>query len=107
MYARQVSMELNPNSRTEFVKKLDSDILPLLRKQQGFKDMITFVSPDSKFTFAVSLWDSKQSAEDYSQASYAEVTKMLSKLIQGTPKVKTFEVAHSTLQDSASRQKAA
>jgi len=107
MYARQVSMELDPNSQAEFTRKLDSEIIPLLRKQKGFRDEITFVSPDGNKAYAVSLWDDKQSAEAYSRVSYAEVTKILSKLVKGTPQVKTFDVAHSTFHKIASKQKAA
>jgi heme-degrading monooxygenase HmoA len=86
---------------------MESEIIPLLRKQAGFRDEITFVEPDGKRAFAVSLWDSKQNAEAYSQASYAEVTKMLSKLIQGTPRVKTFDVVYSTAHKIGAKQKAA
>jgi len=100
-------MELNPNGLTDFTHKLESEIIPLLRKQAGFMDEITFVEPDGKRAFAVSLWDSKQNAETYSQKSYADVTKMLSKLIKGTPQVKTFEVAHSTFHKIGAKQKAA
>ena len=107
MYARQVSMELNPNSLTDFTAKLESDIIPLLRKQAGFMDELTFVEPDGKRAFAVSLWDSKQNAEAYSQASYTDVTKMLSGMIQGTPQVKTFDVVHSTSHKIGAKQKAA
>ncbi|HEY5738456.1 MAG TPA: hypothetical protein VIW27_01965 [Gammaproteobacteria bacterium] len=107
MYARQVSMELNPNSLTNFTAKLESEIIPLLRKQAGFMDELTFVEPDGKRAFAVSLWDSKQNAEAYSQASYTDVTKMLSGMIQGTPQVKTFDVVHSTSHKIGAKQKAA
>ena len=107
MYARQVSMELNSNSQADFTQKLESEIIPLLRKQAGFMDEITFVEPGGKKAFAVSLWDSKQNAEAYGEKSYAEVTKMLSQLIQGTPRVKTFEVAHSTFHKTGAKQKAA
>ena len=107
MYARQVSMELNPNSLTNFTRKLDSEIIPLLRKQAGFIDELTFVESGGKRTFAISLWDNKQNAEAYSQKSYKEVTKMLSGLVQGTPQVKNFEVAHSTTHKIGAKEKAA
>ena len=107
MYARQVSIELKPNSQTDFTHKLESEIIPMLRKQAGFMDEITFVEPGGIRTFAVSLWDSKQNAEAYSQKSYADVTRMLSGLIKGTPRVKTFEVAHSTTHKIGTTQKAA
>lgn len=36
MYARQVAMQLKPDSRIDFTQKLESEILPLPRKQKGF-----------------------------------------------------------------------
>ena len=107
MYARQVSMELRPNSHADFTRRIESEILPLLRKQKGFQDEITFVNPTGKDAFAISLWDSKESAEAYNRASFAEVTKLLSKLVEGTPRVKSYEVANSTFHKIAATQKAA
>ncbi|MDH3757739.1 MAG: hypothetical protein OES93_07795 [Gammaproteobacteria bacterium] len=107
MYARQVSMELRPNSHADFTRRIESEILPLLRKQKGFQDEITFVNPAGKDAFAISLWDSKESAEAYNRASFAEVTKLLSKLVEGTPRVKSYEVANSTFHKIGATQKAA
>ena len=107
MYARQVSMELRPNSHADFTRRIESEILPLLRKQKGFQEEITFVNPAGKDAFAISLWDSKESAEAYNRASFAEVTKLLSKVVEGTPRVKSYEVANSTFHKIAATQKAA
>jgi hypothetical protein len=59
-------MELKPIARSDFVHKLESEILPLLRKQKGFEDEITFVSPEGINVVAFSLWENKESAEAYS-----------------------------------------
>ncbi len=107
MYARRVSVELRSNSHADFARTIESEILPLLRKQKGFQDEITFVNPAGKDAFAVSLWDSKESAEDYNRTSFAEVTKLLSKLVEGTPRVTSYEVANSTFHKIAATQKAA
>jgi len=107
MYARQVSMELKNDSRADFTHKIESEVLPLLRKQKGFQDEITFVNPAGKDAFAVSLWDNKESAEAYARASFSEVTKLLSKLVEGAPRVKSYEVANSTFHKIAATQKAA
>jgi len=96
MYARRVSMKLKPNSTVEFTQRLEKDVIPMLRKQSGFKDEITFVAPGGTDAFGVSLWDTKQNAENYSRGGYAEVTKILEKLIDGNPRVETYEVANST-----------
>lgn len=107
MYARQVTMHLTPQSTAEFARKLEADIIPLLRQQKGFQDEISFVDSNGKEAFAVSLWDSKESADAYNSGPYAEVTKLLSKLVEGTPRVKTYEVANSTFHKIAAKQKAA
>ncbi len=44
MFARRVYMRLKPDSVAEFTRKLEAEIIPLLRKQNGFQDEITFVS---------------------------------------------------------------
>jgi quinol monooxygenase YgiN len=107
MYARQVSTDLKPNSKAEFTQKMEAEIIPLLRKQKGFKDAIALIDPAGKEAFAVSLWDSKESADAYNSSTYAEVTKLLSKLVDGTPRVKAFEVANSTFHNIGAKLKAA
>jgi heme-degrading monooxygenase HmoA len=107
MYARRVSVDLKPNTKADFTNKLQAEIIPLLRKQKGFLDEITFVNADGKEAFAVSLWDNKENAEAYNRGSYVEVTKILATLVQGTPQVKTYEVANSTFHKIAATAKAA
>jgi len=107
MYARRVSLNLKPNSRGDFTRALELEIIPVLRKQKGFQDEISFVSPAGPDAFGVSLWDSKEDAESYNRGSYVEVTKILSKWIEGTPRVETFEVANSTFHKIAAAAKAA
>ena len=96
MYARRVSMKLKPNSTVEFVQRLEKDVIPMLRKQSGFQDEMTFVAHGGTEAFGLSLWDNKQSAETYDRGHFAEVTKILSKVIDGTPRVETYDVANST-----------
>jgi heme-degrading monooxygenase HmoA len=100
-------MDLKPNTKADFTNKLQAEIIPLLRKQKGFLDEITFVNADGKEAFAVSLWDNKENAEAYNRGSYVEVTKILATLVQGTPQVKTYEVANSTFHKIAATAKAA
>ena len=106
MYARRVSMKLKPNSTAEFTQRLEKDDIPMLRKQGGFRDEITFVAPGGTDAFGLSLWDSKQNADSYDRGHYAEVTKILSKVVEGTPRVETYEVANSTFHKIAAAPKA-
>ena len=96
MFAPRVYVHLKPNSVAEFTQKLEQDVLPLLRKQKGFQDEITFVSQGGKEAFGISLWDKAEDAETYNRETFAEVTKLFSKLIEGAPQVQTFNVTNST-----------
>jgi heme-degrading monooxygenase HmoA len=96
MFARKVSLQLKHNSTKDFTKKLESDVIPLLRKQQGFQDEITFTARDGKEAFGISLWDRKESAEAYGNGPYTQVQKMLEDVIDGTPRIETYEVSTST-----------
>ena len=96
MYAHRVSVHQKPNSTAAFTQRLEQQVIPMLRKQKGFEDEITFVGPAGTDAFGVSLWDNKESADAYNRGSYAEVTKILEKLVDGTPRVDTYEVSNST-----------
>lgn len=96
MYARNVLLNLKPNTSREFSQTLEKDILPMLRRQNGFKDEITFVEPNGKEAIAISLWDRKESADQYSRDTYPQVLKGLAKVVEGTPEVHSYEVANST-----------
>lgn len=96
MFARRVYLHLKPDCVAEFTQKLDTEIIPLLRKQNGFQDEITFVSPGGKEAFALSLWTRAEDAEAYNRNSYPGVAKIMSTVIEGSPRIETFDVANST-----------
>ena len=96
MYARKVSMNLKPNSVPEFTQRLNTEVIPLLRKQKGFQDEITFVGQGGTEAFGISLWDKAENAEAYNRGSYPEVAKILARVVEGTPQVETYEVSNST-----------
>jgi tRNA(Phe) wybutosine-synthesizing methylase Tyw3 len=96
MFARNISFHLKANMLSDYTKTFDKDILPLLRKQNGFKDEITFSSSGGVDVTAISLWDNKASAEKYNTNAYPEVLKTMARFIEGTPKVQTGDVINST-----------
>ncbi len=97
MFARNVSFRLKSNTHSDYIKTFENEILPLLRKQAGFKDAITLSNPNSQNAVAISLWESKAHADAYNMNHYPEVLRTLAKMIDGTPKVQTFEAVASTL----------
>jgi hypothetical protein len=96
MFARRVFLHLKPNSVAELTQRLEKEILPLLRKQKGFQDEISFVSQGGTEAFGISLWDKAENAEAYNRGAYPEVTKILATVVDGPAQVETFEVANST-----------
>jgi heme-degrading monooxygenase HmoA len=106
MFTRHVIMELKPNAATEFANVIDSKVLPLLRKQKGFRDLISFVAPDRSEAIAISFWDTKEEAEAYNVTGYAEVLKTLTGMVEGTPRVGVAEVVTSTFQKLAAAKTA-
>ena len=96
MFARNVSFHLKSNMLSDYTRTFEKDILPLLRKQNGFKDEITFSGPGGVDVTAISLWDNKANADTYNTNAYPEVLKTMARLIDGTPKVQTGEVVNST-----------
>ena len=107
MFARHVSAHLKPNSVREFTDTIDKEVTPLLRKQKGFQDEITFVSSNGTEAVGISLWDQKENAEAYDRGTYPQVLKALEKVFDGTPRLQTYEVANSTFHKIAARVAAA
>ena len=103
MFARNISVHLKPNSVAEFTRTIDQEIIPLLRRQKGFQDEITFVSANGTEAVGISLWDQKENAEVYNRGTYPQVLKALEKLFDGTPHIQTYEVANSTFHKVAGR----
>ena len=103
MFARIVSMRLKPNTTQEFTQTIEKKILPILRRQKGFRDEITFIAPGGTEAVGISLWDSREQADAYNTGSYSEVLKELNKVVEGTPQVKTYDVANSTPHNIAAR----
>jgi len=96
MFARNVSIRLKSNMLSDYTRTFDNDILPLLRRQNGFRDEITFASPGGVDVTAISLWENKTDAEAYNTTTYPEVLKTMARFIDGTPKVQTSDVVSST-----------
>jgi hypothetical protein len=96
MFARRVYLHLKPNSVGELTQRLEKQIIPLLRKQKGFQDEISFVGQGGTEAFGISLWDKAENAEAYNRGAYPEVTKILATVVEGPAQVETFEVSNST-----------
>jgi hypothetical protein len=82
MYMRNVSLKLkaSPFSASEF-----TDIV------------------ERNEAVAISFWDKKDSADAYHRKTYPQVLKALSRVVEGVPRVETFEVANSAAHEIAAK----
>ena len=95
MFARQITFRLKPNTVNDYTRVFQNDILPLLRKQRGFKDEITLSNTNSVDCVVISLWDRREDAETYNTSVYPQVLNLVQPFIDGPPTVKTFTEATS------------
>jgi hypothetical protein len=103
MFARLVSMRLKANSLGEFTRTMEKEIILLLQKRKGFRDEVVLTIPGGAQVVGISFWDQAENAEAYNREAYPEVEKLLTKVVEGTPQVQTYEVSLSTFHKIAAR----
>ena len=101
MFVRKVSMRLKADSAAEFTRKMEDEIIPLLRKQQGFLNEMTLIGQTGKEVYAYSFWETSADAENYDKNEFARVTGMLTNVIEGVLRLHTYMVANSTFHKMA------
>jgi hypothetical protein len=102
MFVRKVSVRLKSNALQQFTNLMESEILPWLRTQEGFLDLITLAVTGGSEIQALSFWDHEGNAQAFNSSGYTTVLKILEALLDGVPRVKTFEVVSSTLKEFSS-----
>ena len=107
MFARMIFTRLKPNQTAQFKETFERKVLPLLKKQRGFREVISLTTPGSNDIVGISFWDRKEDAEAYSNSVYPEVINELTPLIENNPRVQNCEVSSSTLQNISAARSAA
>jgi hypothetical protein len=100
MHARNVRIALKPNCAREFTRILDEEIIPILREQDGFHGAISFVAPERNEAMAISFWGTRENAEAYNHFAYLDVLRLLSRVVEGMPSVKTFEIVNAIFHET-------
>jgi heme-degrading monooxygenase HmoA len=80
MFARILEFELKLEKKDEFVKVVKNEILPILKKQNGFLEILPFFPEKMKKeekVFTISLWTGKTDAERYEKEIYPRVYDIL------------------------------
>jgi heme-degrading monooxygenase HmoA len=101
MFARKISLRLKSDSASQFIQKMENEVIPLLRKQKGFLDELTLVSQSGKEIYAYSFWESSEAADAYDRTGFKEVTALFTGLVEGAVRIHTYTVGNSTFQKIA------
>jgi len=86
--ARSVRFDIATDKNEEFHKLFKNEVLPMLKKQDGFKDELLLVQ--DQHVLAISVWNNGDSARKYETATYPQVDKTLRPVISGRPTVETY-----------------
>jgi heme-degrading monooxygenase HmoA len=79
MFARILDCEVKPEKKEEFVKVIKNEVLPILKKQTGFLEILPFFPEKMKEEKAItiSLWTTRVDAGRYERESYPKVLDIL------------------------------
>ena len=94
-YARNVNFSVKPGKVDEFNRLMTTEILPLMKGQKGFCQDLTVLNRNDGTS--ISVWDDRACAETYNTKTYPEVLKKLSPVLEGTPRVDTYDTIFTTI----------
>jgi heme-degrading monooxygenase HmoA len=98
MFARILNFEVKPEKKDEFVKTMKNQVLPILKKQTGFLEILPFFPEKMKEekVINISLWTTKQDAERYEREWYPKVFDILKPFLT-TPVVANYYNLETTV----------
>jgi len=78
MFARIVEIFPKIEKKEEFLKAVKLDVIPVLKKQSGFLEILPFVPEnEEEKTIVVTLWAEKKDAERYVREVFPKITETL------------------------------
>jgi len=97
MFGRIVEFTPKPEMKDEIVNVLSKEVLPILKKQQGFMEFLPFV-PETKTEkwIAVTLWAEKRDADRWEREGYPHVEGIL-KLYLAAPAICNYYNVETSL----------
>lgn len=97
MYVRMLDFNFKMEKKPELIKVIKNEVLPILRKQPGFLEILPFV-PEMKEDkwINISLWATKLDAEKYEREFYPKVLELVKPYLT-TPITVKFYTLETTL----------
>jgi hypothetical protein len=86
--ARSVRFDIATNKNEEFLTLFRNEVLPILKKQDGFRNELLLVN--DQHVQAISVWNNADSARKYETGIYPQLDKKLRPMMSGKPTVETY-----------------
>ena len=83
MYARKVSLCLKSDFVSQFLEKVEYEVIPLLRKQRGYLDQLIIVSETGNLVYVYTFWESGEAAERYDRTTLPMLSQLLAEVVVG------------------------
>jgi quinol monooxygenase YgiN len=94
-FARNTHFTVKNGQVDEFNRLMNTEILPIMKRQGGFHQDLTLLGGNTGMS--VSVWDDRASADTYNTKTYPEVLKKLNPVLEGTPRVETYDSIFTTI----------
>ena len=94
MFARVLYFEVKPEKKEEFLKVLKNEVLPILKKQNGFLEILPLVPEKlaEEKVYTISLWNREVDAMKYEKEFYPKVFNFIEPYLRTPVTVKNFNV---------------
>lgn len=90
MFIHRAKIQLRPDTFTELSRKIESEIMPAVRRQKGFCSGVTSIDTQWLTATEDTRWETKEDAEAYHRNGYPEVLKSLMSVAQTAPITSIF-----------------
>lgn len=93
MFARVLEFTPVLDKRNEFVKTIKNEVLPILKKQSGFLEMLPlFPETTNEKAIIISLWMDRKDAERYERDTFTKVEQIVKPYLNTQIVVRHLEV---------------
>jgi quinol monooxygenase YgiN len=100
MVTRILDFQLKLEKKDEFVKTIKNEVVPILRKQPGFLEILPFVPENLKENkiVTITLWTNKLDAERYEREVYPRMFDILKPFLTTPVNVRWYNLETTVCQ---------
>ncbi len=97
MFARILDFEVKLEKKEEFVKVVKNEIVPILKKQTGFLEILPFFPEKTREekVITISLWATRSDADRYEREFYPKALDILKPFLTTPVKVNYYKLETS------------